>query len=236
MSEGKKTNAPAFQFYAQDFLTGVMYLTNEEIGIYIKMLAKQWNDEKIPKKRLGLLVGFEWDSFSDELKSKFEDKGEYIINTRLELERDKKVAFIKKQSSNGLKGGRPRKDKKPKLNPKETQQQSQKKPLEDEDEKERLLKEKRIKNFLPLIQGYEIQIGEKENYTFREGIYRTYKLKKGSLSDIVKLFTNHLMIDTCGDWEETFLEYRKHLGNWIRKQSEFNKLQQYSTEKPIGSL
>ncbi len=87
--------APAFQLYAQDFLTGVVYLTNEEIGIYIKMLCKQWTDGTIPKKRLGFLVGLEWDSFPDELKEKFKDCGEYLINTRLEVEREKKNKFFK---------------------------------------------------------------------------------------------------------------------------------------------
>jgi len=34
--------APAFQFYAQDFLTGVMDLTMDERGLYITLLARQW--------------------------------------------------------------------------------------------------------------------------------------------------------------------------------------------------
>jgi len=123
--------APAFQFYAQDFLTGVMYLTNEEIGIYIKMLAKQWTDGKIPKKRLVFLSGLEWDKFSDELKEKFKDCGEYLINERLEDERNKKISFLEKQRINGKKGGRPLKNENPN-NPNDTQ----KKPLEDEDEDE----------------------------------------------------------------------------------------------------
>src|SRR5690606_21367296 len=101
--------APSFQMYAEDFLTGVMYLTNEEIGMYIKMLCKQWTDKTIPKKRLGLLVGLDWDTMSDELKSKFEDMGEYVVNQRLEKERDKKERFFKKQLENGKLGGRPKK-------------------------------------------------------------------------------------------------------------------------------
>ena len=93
----KLLTAPAFQFYAQDFLTGVMYLTNEEIGIYIKMLAKQWTDGKIPKKRLGFLIGVSWENLPDELKSKFEDLGDYVINNRLEKERMKKNNFLQKR-------------------------------------------------------------------------------------------------------------------------------------------
>lgn len=129
--------SPAFQFYAQDFLTGVMYLTNEEIGLYIKMICKQWTDGKIPKKRLGLFLGYEWDNLSDELKEKFTDFGDYVINERLEQEREKKESFLRKQANNGSKGGRPKKNK-PKQNPNETQSITQtitqKKPLEDEDE------------------------------------------------------------------------------------------------------
>ena len=76
--------APAFQFYAQDFLTGCTYLTNEEIGMYVKMLCKQWTDGNIPKKRLGFLIGFEWDKLSEELQGKFKDFGDYVLNKELE--------------------------------------------------------------------------------------------------------------------------------------------------------
>ncbi len=100
---------PAFSFYAQDFLTGVMFLTNEEVGIYIRMLEKQWTDGKVPKKRLGLLVGYEWIGLSEELRDKFEDRGDYIVNTRLEEERQRKENFLKRQRDNGKKGGRPKK-------------------------------------------------------------------------------------------------------------------------------
>lgn len=130
MAKDKKS--PSFQFYAQDFLTGVMYLTNEEIGMYIKMLAKQWTDGKIPKKRLGLFLGIEWDSLSEELKNKFTDCGEHVINKRLEIEREKKKNFLKKQSDNGKKGGRP-----PKSNNNKKPNESQKNPLEEEDEDEK---------------------------------------------------------------------------------------------------
>lgn len=132
--------APAFQFYAQDFLTGVMYLTNEEIGIYIKMLAKQWTDGQIPKKRLRFLVGFDWDNLSEELKSKFKDYGEYVANTRLEDEREKQINRSQTSRENGKLGGRPPKNKnlkKPKDNPEETssyEDEDRSKKIEDEKE------------------------------------------------------------------------------------------------------
>ncbi|CAA7195429.1 DUF1376 domain-containing protein [Chryseobacterium potabilaquae] len=155
--------APAFQLYAQDFLTGCIFLTNEEVGIYIRILTKQWTDGKIPKKRLGFLVGFEWDTFSEELKEKFIDEGGFIYNKRLENEREKHTNFHKKQVENGKKGGRPRKniplenvdniadlegDKKPTKTQTETQIKAQKSSsiYEDEDEieiEEEIEKEKK---------------------------------------------------------------------------------------------
>src|SRR5690606_35101371 len=117
--------APSFSLYAEDFLTGVMYLTNDEIGMYIKMLCKQWTDKRIPKKRLGLLVGMDWSKMSDELKSKFDDKGEYIVNARLEKERDRKEKFLEKQRQNGKLGGRPKKQPETK-NPNVTQSKAKK--------------------------------------------------------------------------------------------------------------
>ena len=90
---------PAFPFYAQDFIVGTMLLSMEEKGIYITCLAYQWNnDDKIPKKRLGFLVGYDWEKWPEELKEKFVDCGEYIQNSRLIEERLKREAFKAKQA------------------------------------------------------------------------------------------------------------------------------------------
>ena len=48
---------PAFPFYAQDFLVGTMHMTFEETGAYIKLLAYQWTNKGISKKRLGFILG-----------------------------------------------------------------------------------------------------------------------------------------------------------------------------------
>ena len=177
--------APSFQFYAQDFLTGVIYLTNEEIGIYIKMLAKQWTDGSIPKKRLGFLVGYEWENFSDELKSKFVDMGETLINKRLEIERDKKIKFLEKQKRNGEKGGRPPKS----LNP-NNPNKSQKKPLEEEYEEEeeyrniiikKVEKQKLIEKYG--VDGYLFCIDKLSNYKLSTG--REYKSDYGAINSWV---------------------------------------------------
>ena len=101
--------APAFQFYAQDFLTGVMDMTMEERGLYITLLARQWSlfDENgIPKKRLPFWLGFEWENLPELVKEKFVDKGDYFLNQRLLDHFFKLKAYKEKQSLNGQKGGR----------------------------------------------------------------------------------------------------------------------------------
>tara|TARA_R110000737_G_scaffold197708_2_gene217969 strand:+ start:1293 stop:2006 length:714 start_codon:yes stop_codon:yes gene_type:complete len=105
------SKAPAFQFYAQDFLSGVMDLTMDERGLYITLLARQWTifDEKgIPKKRLALLVGFEWDNLPEMIKEKFVDNGDYFFNSRLMESFKQLKSYKEKQRINGQKGGRPK--------------------------------------------------------------------------------------------------------------------------------
>ena len=101
-------NPPAFQFYPQDFITGVMYLTMEERGMYITLLCIQWSKNRIPKERLGLILGKEWENVSDLVKEKFIDKGDYLINKRLFSVSEDRRKFVEKQSINGRKGGRPK--------------------------------------------------------------------------------------------------------------------------------
>ena len=107
-------NPPAFQFYPQDFLTGVMYLTMEERGMYITLLSIQWSKNKIPKKRLGFILGIEWEEVPELVKEKFIDEGDFLINERLFKISEERRIFVEKQVINGRKGGRPTKQLKPK--------------------------------------------------------------------------------------------------------------------------
>lgn len=110
--------SPAFRFYPSDFMMGTMGFSAEERGAYMTLLCVQWDrgglpDDVeqcarlagIPPERLGLI----WVKFGlcdDGMRR----------NRRLELEREKQVAFRARQSENGKNGGRGRKK-----NPNETQ-------------------------------------------------------------------------------------------------------------------
>ncbi|QYJ68913.1 YdaU family protein [Flavobacterium litorale] len=118
---------PAFPFYAQDFLVGTMHMTCEQTGAYIKLLAYQWVNLGIPKQRIGIIIGTGWENIWLSIRDKFTERNGIYYNQRLEDEREKRARFKQKQSENGKKGGRPKK------NPTPTQQ----KPLENESEDEK---------------------------------------------------------------------------------------------------
>lgn len=107
---------PAFLFYSQDFLVGVMTMSFEDRGKYITILAMMHQQGRMNEETIRLLVG----SFSDTLRLKFsvDEKG-LFFNKRLEEETEKRNNFTKSRRDNGLKGGRPKKEKpngKPKKN------------------------------------------------------------------------------------------------------------------------
>lgn len=100
---------PAFQFYADDFISGTAILTTEETGAYILMLCHQWNtggvpnDDKLIKRIAKITQAFDLGL----VKSKFELVDGVLKNSRMEAERMKQFNFRAKQAENGAKGGRP---------------------------------------------------------------------------------------------------------------------------------
>jgi hypothetical protein len=116
---------PAFLFYPADFLVGCSDLTMIERGQYITLLCLQHQKGHLSKKIVGLSLGIEWVSLSEELRRKFkEDEAGLIYNGRLDREMLQRTQFVEKQRNNGKSGGRPKKAEtrtKPKQNPNRTQ-------------------------------------------------------------------------------------------------------------------
>jgi uncharacterized protein YdaU (DUF1376 family) len=89
----------------------------EERGLYITLLSIQWSKNVIPKKRLALILGMEWENVPELIKEKFIDKGDYLINERLFNVSEERKTYVEKQRLNGQKGGRPKTQTKPKITP-----------------------------------------------------------------------------------------------------------------------
>jgi len=106
-------NSPAFQFYVQDFLTGTMFLTAEEVGAYILLLCHQWDKGYLPATDSELLrIARTKMKVLTVVKQKFvlcEDG--MLRNARLEAERDKQIAFREQRRENANKRWKPKDEK-----------------------------------------------------------------------------------------------------------------------------
>jgi uncharacterized protein YdaU (DUF1376 family) len=100
------TKPPAFQFYADDFLSGTFDLTDEEVGLYIRMLCVQWTRGSLPNDDAELArlsrgsTGVQ--PALARVRAKFavcEDGT--LRNERLETERVKQIAFREAQAAKG---------------------------------------------------------------------------------------------------------------------------------------
>lgn len=77
---------PAFLFYPSDFLTGTMFLTNEQIGIYVRLLCSQHqHGGLIDKDSFNGMVGNNL-----LLRNKFIETDNGFYNERLMVEMDKR--------------------------------------------------------------------------------------------------------------------------------------------------
>ena len=80
---------PAFLFYSSDFLTGTMFWTNEQIGLYIRMLcAQHQHNGRIDTN----VLRTQCDSITngDVVYSKFKHDIDGSYNERLQIEMDKR--------------------------------------------------------------------------------------------------------------------------------------------------
>ena len=92
---------PAILFYTADFLVGTSLMTNEQVGMYIKILCHQHQKGRLTKKEIELICG----TIDEDVLSKFsQDKTGKFFNKRMEKETEKRQNYSKSRSENRLKG------------------------------------------------------------------------------------------------------------------------------------
>ena len=110
---------PAVLFYTADFLVGAMGLTMAERGQYITLLCLQHQKGHLSDKDIALAVG----DVTTDVMLKFETDSDGLhYNAVMEQAIEQRNRFIERQTENGSKGGRP------KRNPQETHGITQEKP------------------------------------------------------------------------------------------------------------
>jgi len=101
--------------YASDFLVDTNDWTVDEVGIYLRLLLSEWVNGELPndERRLARIAGCSYQKFKkkwSKVECKFEIKNSvFLINKRLEREREKQDNYRKLQAEKGKLGGRPQK-------------------------------------------------------------------------------------------------------------------------------
>jgi uncharacterized protein YdaU (DUF1376 family) len=88
---------PAFLFYSSDFLTGTMFLTNEQIGIFIRLLCVQHQKGRLREKDM-LKICKTYDEDVFEMFTK--DDENLFYNERLEAEVTRRKAYSESRRNN----------------------------------------------------------------------------------------------------------------------------------------
>jgi uncharacterized protein YdaU (DUF1376 family) len=110
-STNTKRKAPAFQFYADDFLAGTADMTAEEVGGYVRLLCHQWTKGGIPndEDRAGRMAGLMGSPSLRYVLAKFSPCDDGMLrNERMERIRSESEAHKAKQSASGRKGAEKR--------------------------------------------------------------------------------------------------------------------------------
>lgn len=107
--DGDMSKAPAFQFYAADFLIGTFDMTAEQVGVYIRLLAFSWDKGPLPKdtRTLASMAGLTPKTFQkawEKVQEKWTETDAGWVNDRLEAQRKARDAFSQKQAENGKRG------------------------------------------------------------------------------------------------------------------------------------
>lgn len=93
--------SPAFQLYPADFLVGVADMTNEEVGIYIRLLCLQWAKGQLDASKVARCVGTE---IPPAVLEKFQVADGRMWNARLESVRVEQAKRREEQSKKGKAG------------------------------------------------------------------------------------------------------------------------------------
>lgn len=91
---------PAFLFYSADFMIGIVYMTNEQVGKYIKLLCLQHqNGGPLTNDEMMFVCG----SFDKKIFDKFiKTDDDRYFNERLSQEIDKRKKYSESRQSNRL--------------------------------------------------------------------------------------------------------------------------------------
>lgn len=109
-----KAPSPAFSFYPKDIFSDAVCaeMSHAQFGMYVRLLCHCWLEGSIPREaiRVQRMLKVSNKTFSAAwpgILRCFKERGDRLVQVRLEIERAKQKSRSKANSNNGRKGGRP---------------------------------------------------------------------------------------------------------------------------------
>ena len=219
------SNDPAFLFYTGDFTTGTQFFTDEQVGIYIRLLMAQHQHGHLSDKQVKMICR----THDEDVMLKFEkDSDGKFFNKRLEDEIFKRKKYSLSRSEN----------KKGKTKDMLIISKSYDNHMENENENENkdINKDKsKIKN----LNGISYEISKlslvmQSQDSWLESIARKYKCSITFATDKILDFIIHL--EAQGEEAKTLQEAKSHYDNWFRIQKDLKlKTKNNATNRKAGS-
>ena len=89
---------PAILFYTSDFLTGTMTMSDEHVGMYIRLLCLQHQKNRLSKKDMLYICR----TYVEDVYCKFKEEDGFFYNARLEKEAEKRKKYSESRRKNVL--------------------------------------------------------------------------------------------------------------------------------------
>lgn len=89
---------PAFLFYPGDFFMGTQFFSNEQVGIYIRLLIAQHQHGHLSKEQVIHICG----TYDLEVMKKFAEDESGFFNIRLENEIQKRIKYSESRRNNKI--------------------------------------------------------------------------------------------------------------------------------------
>jgi uncharacterized protein YdaU (DUF1376 family) len=219
------SNDPAFLFYTGDFTTGTQFFTDEQVGIYIRLLMAQHQHGHLSDKQVKMICR----THDEDVMLKFEkDSDGKFFNKRLEDEIFKRKKYSLSRSEN----------KKGKTKDMLIISKSYDNHMENENENENkdINKDKsKIKN----LNGISYEISKlslvlQSEDSWLESIARKYKCTFEFARNKILDFIIHL--EAQGEESKTLQDAKSHYDNWFRIQKDLKlKTKNNGTNRKAGS-
>lgn len=219
------SNDPAFLFYTGDFTTGTQFFTDEQVGMYIRLLMAQHQHGHLSEKQVKMICK----SYDEDVMLKFEkDSDGKFFNKRLEDEIVKRKKYSTSRSEN----------KKGKKKDMLIISKSYDNHMENENEnKNRNINKDKSVNKNTNGISYEIQqlsLVMQSQDSWLESIARKYKCRTDFARDKILDFIIHL--EAQGEESKTLQDAKSHYDNWFRIQKDINqKTKNNATNRKAGS-